>query len=69
MTGGILYDPPLADWTRAKTLAVLADWRNFMKDPNAVKLGRKGGRARTAAKVEAARRNGLLGGRPRRRKK
>ena len=69
MTGGILYDPPLADWTRAKTLVVLADWRNFMKDPNAVKLGRKGGRARTVAKVEAARINGRKGGRPRGRSK
>jgi len=34
------------------------------KNPAAVSLGRRGGRAKTAAKAEAARRNGRLGGRP-----
>jgi hypothetical protein len=35
------------------------------KNPAAVSLGRLGGRIKTAAKAEAARRNGKLGGRPR----
>jgi hypothetical protein len=35
------------------------------KNPAAVALGRLGGRIKTAAKAEAARRNGKLGGRPR----
>jgi hypothetical protein len=34
------------------------------KNPAAVALGRLGGRIKTAAKAEAARRNGKLGGRP-----
>jgi hypothetical protein len=35
------------------------------KNAAAVELGRRGGLARTAAKAEAVRRNGKLGGRPR----
>lgn len=34
------------------------------KNIHAVALGRKGGKARTAAKLAAARANGQLGGRP-----
>ncbi len=34
------------------------------KDPHAVALGRKGGKARTAAKIAAVQENGKLGGRP-----
>lgn len=34
------------------------------KDPAAVALGRKGGAKATEAQKQAARRNGLLGGRP-----
>lgn len=35
------------------------------KNAAAVALGRKGGKARTAAKADAARANGAKGGRPR----
>jgi hypothetical protein len=35
------------------------------KNPAAVALGRLGGKIKTVAKAEAARRNGKLGGRPR----
>jgi hypothetical protein len=35
------------------------------KHPAAVTLGRKGGRVLSAAKADAARRNGKKGGRPR----
>ncbi len=34
------------------------------KNPAAVWLGRKGGKVKSAAKQEAARKNGKLGGRP-----
>lgn len=34
------------------------------KNPHAVSLGRKGGKAKTPAKAEAARENGKKGGRP-----
>ena len=34
------------------------------KDPAAVALGRRGGKARSAAKAKAARKNAKLGGRP-----
>jgi hypothetical protein len=39
------------------------------KNPAAVALGRLGGKIKTAAKAEAARRNGKLGGRPRKNQK
>ena len=81
LVNGILYDPPLQDWTREDSLAALADWEGFMiplSERRAIiaahyaKIGRKGGKiggpAKTAAKVEAARINGLKGGRPRRSK-
>lgn len=35
-----------------------------MKNPNAVALGRKGGKVKSKAKTEACRANGALGGRP-----
>lgn len=35
-----------------------------MKDPNAVKLGSKGGKSKSSAKAAAARLNGKKGGRP-----
>ena len=38
---------------------------NTSKNPAAVALGRLGGRVRSARKTEANRRNGKLGGRPR----
>jgi hypothetical protein len=38
------------------------------KNPHAVELGRKGGHSKSAAKVAAARANGLKGGRPRKEK-
>lgn len=37
-----------------------------MKNPHAVALGKKGGKATTTAKSKAARKNGKLGGRPKR---
>lgn len=44
-----------------------------MKDQNAVKLGRKGGLvgglSKSKAKVEASRKNGALGGRPKKQQK
>ena len=36
-----------------------------MKNPNAVALGKLGGKSKTAAKVNASRKNGKKGGRPR----
>jgi len=35
-----------------------------MKNPNAVALGKIGGRSKTAAKIIASRKNGKKGGRP-----
>lgn len=35
-----------------------------MKNPNAVALGKLGGKSKTAAKVNASRKNGKRGGRP-----
>lgn len=35
------------------------------KNINAVRLGRKGGKVKSKAKTDAARKNGKLGGRPR----
>lgn len=40
-----------------------------MKDPNAVALGRKGGKAKSAAKTKAVQQNGKLGGWPKGRKR
>lgn len=37
------------------------------KNPHAVALGRKGGKVKSKAKTEAVRKNGKLGGRPRKR--
>lgn len=36
------------------------------KNPHAIALGKKGGKAKTKAKAQAARLNGLKGGRPKR---
>lgn len=36
-----------------------------MKNPHAVALGKKGGKTTSEAKAQAVRRNGKLGGRPR----
>jgi hypothetical protein len=38
---------------------------NEQKNPAAVSLGRLGGSAKTSAQAEASRKNGRLGGRPR----
>ncbi len=50
-----------------KNRTVVVNSANAMqkeKDPAAVALGRKGGSKGTEAQRQAARRNGLLGGRP-----
>jgi hypothetical protein len=40
----------------------------MQKNPNAVALGRLGGRSKSPKKIHAAKRNGRLGGRPKKRK-
>jgi hypothetical protein len=56
----VVWDDLNISYTLASLLSGIVDTKIWMKD-----YGRRGGRARSQSKSEAARRNGKLGGRPR----